>query len=211
VPTATKTEASTKQDSFLAFGGKSDTESEEDDGDDNDNNVDKKPEGANDFSLNTLDDYHDGNDEDINGENLAANWNASQPSKDAEEKNDDDDWADEARRAAAAATARDADRKAREEKKKADAEEASRRNLADAAARGEELKMERAKEEAREASLREQQEREAEEAKKAEKEKVRAALQSLEQTVDLDLQRGIMEQYEAIDNGGASPSSDFEF
>jgi hypothetical protein len=173
--------------------------------------VHKKTEGANDFRLNTLDDYNDGNDEDINGESLAVSWSVSKPAKEANEKNDDDDWAGEARQAAATATAREADRKAREERKKADAEEASRRNLSLAAARGEELKLERAKEEAREATAREQQEREAEQAKKAEKDKVRAALQSVEQTVDLDAQQNIMKEYEFIDNGGASPSSDFEF
>ncbi len=98
---------------------------------------------------------------------------------------------------------------------KAEAEMAKHQRLASAAARGEELRAQRLEEEANEARLREQQEREAEEARKAAREAVRAQVQSVEQTFDLESQRDLMKQYEQNflekDLGSASPSSDFGF
>jgi hypothetical protein len=87
--------------------------------------------------------------------------------------------------------------------------------LADAAARGKEVEAERLEKEANEVLKREQQEKEADDARKAARDAARAQVQSVEQTVDLDAQRDIMEQYEKSyldkDIGSASPSSDFGF
>ena len=179
--------------------------------------------GVDDFNLGDGLDLADDNDEDNN--EIPVNWgdiskqNATASNKDnddddeEEEDNDDDDWGKVAREQAAIAKARDADRRAREAKKKAEAEQASRIRLAEAAHRGEEIKAQRAEDEAKEATLREQQEREAEEARQKAKNAARAQLSSLQQTVDLDAQRDIMKKYD-FDNkdlGGASPSSDFGF
>jgi hypothetical protein len=144
-----------------------------------------------------------------------TSWNISKPATQSSKKEgDDDDAWGAAREAAAAAKVREAERKVREKKIELEAENAKTQRLADAAARGEEIKAQRAEEEAKEAELRELQEKEAEEARRAIREAARAQVQSVEQTVDLDAQRDIMKQYEQSytgDYGSASPSSDFGF
>jgi len=209
-------------DSFMAFGSKDDSES------DSDEESGKQPlsqslnlasqEAAKDFRLSEgLGDLHDDDDHDIGSGGIAANWNISKPVSSETEKKvgeEDDAWG-AAREEAAAAKAREAERKAREEKVKAEAEIAKQQRLAEAAARGEEIRIQRAEEEEKEAQLKEQQEKEAEEAAKAARAEARANVQSVEQTVDLDAQRDIMKQYEQSfldkDMGSASPSSDFGF
>ena len=98
---------------------------------------------------------------------------------------------------------------------KAEAEMQKNQRMADAAARGEEIKAQRMEEEEKEARLREQQEKEAEEKRNEVRAATRAKTQSVEQEVDLDEQRDIMRQYEQsfLDKelGSASPSSDFGF
>jgi len=206
----------------MAFGSKDDSES------DSDEESGKQPlsqslnlasqEAAKDFRLSEgLGDLHDDDDHDIGSGGIAANWNISKPVSSETEKKvgeEDDAWG-AAREEAAAAKAREAERKAREEKVKAEAEIAKQQRLAEAAARGEEIRIQRAEEEEKEAQLKEQQEKEAEEAAKAARAEARANVQSVEQTVDLDAQRDIMKQYEQSfldkDMGSASPSSDFGF
>jgi hypothetical protein len=208
----------TTTDSYFAFGGKDDSDSDDDSDEVMDKPSSSGPPGGkvfgesfmNAFSLGEDPDLNDDNDADIGG---AVNWNLSKPDTETEKSDDRDDWGAAAREQAAAQKARDADRKAREARKKAEAELASKMRLAEAASRGEEIKAQRAEEEAKEATMREQQEREAEEARQAAKNEARAHLQSVEQTVDLDAQRDIMKQYDFVDKdlGGASPSSDFGF
>jgi hypothetical protein len=98
---------------------------------------------------------------------------------------------------------------------KAEAEEMKKQRMAEAAARGEEIRAQRMEEEEKEALLQEEKEKEAEDQRKAAREAARAQVQSVEQTVDLDAQRDIMKQYEQsfLDKelGSASPSSDFGF
>mmetsp|Transcript_32202 Transcript_32202/g.73987 ORF Transcript_32202/g.73987 Transcript_32202/m.73987 type:complete len:143 (+) Transcript_32202:1586-2014(+) len=130
-----------------------------------------------------------------------------------QEAADDDDWG-AAREEAEAAKVREADRKAREDKMMAEVEQERNQRLADAAARGDEIRAQRMEEEANEARLREQKEKEAEEKKKAARDAARAELQAVKQTVDLDEQRDFMKQFENScmgDEDGASPSSDFGF
>lgn len=157
----------------------------------------------------------DDNDEDLGNSDFAGNWSIPKVESDREDKEEDDDAWGAAREHAAVAKQRDADRKAREEKMKAEAEAAKAQRLIDAAARGEEIKAQRAEEEEKEALLKEQQEKEAEAARKKARDEARAQIQSVEQTVDLDAQRDIMKQYEQSfldkDLGSASPSSDFGF
>lgn len=210
-------------DSYFAFGGKDGSDSDDDSDDDED---EKQPSAgpvggkvfsqgeSNDFNLGDGLDLQDDIDDESGGDGLAANWNIAKPAAEADKADGkDDDWGAAAREQAAAAMARDADRKAREEKKNAEAVLASRLRLAEATSRGEEIKAQRAEDEAKEATLREQQEKEVDETRQAAKDEARAQLQSVEQTVDLDAQRDIMKQYDFADKdlGGASPSSDFGF
>ena len=86
----------------------------------------------------------------------------------------------------------------------------------DAAQRGEEIRAQRQEEEAREAALREQKKKEDEEARQAARDELRKTVGAVEQTVDLDAQRKMMEEYEQSfldkDLGGSSPAgSDFGF
>lgn len=227
-PVATSKAAS---DSFFGFNEKeddSDSDSNDEDSSAKRNAVSQQPGGgktfgqatASEFQLGAgLGDFHDGQDDDHDDEldngGLAAKWNMSKAEETSEKSEDEDDAWGAAREHAAAAKAREAERKAREEKMKAEAEAAKEQRLADAAARGNQLRAQRLEEEANEARLREQQEKEAEEARKAAREAARAQVQSVEQTVDLDAQRDIMKQYEQSfmdkDLGSASPSSDFGF
>ncbi|KAL7570429.1 hypothetical protein ACA910_017261 [Epithemia clementina (nom. ined.)] len=215
-------------DSFFLFGNKDDSDS---DSDEEPGEVTTQPQnqvagktssqGGKEFKLaSELDDLDDDKDDDDDNDfdfgSKATSWNISKPSTENSEKDgDDDDAWGAAREAAAARKVREAERKLREKKIEIEAEKAKDQRLADAAARGEEIRAQRAEEEAKEAELREQQEREAEEARKAAREAARAQVQSVEQTVDLDAQRDIMKQYEQSyaggDYGSASPSSDFGF
>ena len=209
------------------FGSKdgSDSDSDEEPGEvttqQQNQTVDKpSSQGGKEFKLSSeLDDDEDEKDDDDNDFDFgtkATSWNISKPSTENSELDgeEDDAWG-AAREAAAAGKVRDAERKLREKKIEIEAEKAKDQRLADAAARGEEIRAQRAEEEAKEAELREQQEKEAEEARKAAREAARAQVQSVEQTVDLDAQRDIMKQYEQSyaggDYGSASPSSDFGF
>jgi hypothetical protein len=165
------------------------------------------------------DDDDDDDDDDEDGEIgfNTSSWSLSKPQDSTKSKAaalDDDAWA-AARKSAEETKAFENQRKAREAKMKAEAEEAKKQRLKDAAQRGEEIRAQRQEEEAREAALREQKEREAEEARQAAREAARAQVNAVEQTVDLDAQRDIMAQYEQSfldkDMGSASPSSDFGF
>lgn len=163
-----------------------------------------------DFNLGDGLDLNDDNEEEMGG---TVSWNLAKPADEDTEKGGDNDWAASVREQAAQIDAKESDRKAREAKKKLEAEEASKARLAEAASRGEAIKAQRAEEFAKEATLREQQEKKAEDERQAAKNKARAELESVEQTVDLDAQRDIMKQYDYVDKdlGGASPSSDFGF
>lgn len=206
-------------DALFSF-GKDDSES---DSDDEPGIVSAAPQnstkpttGGKQFKLGDDLDDDDDDDNEYDFGSAATNWNISKPDADSSKKEgDDDDAWGAAREAAAAGKLRDAERKAREKKIEIEAEMAKNQRLADAAARGEEIKAQRAEEEAKEAELREQQEKEAEEARNAAREAARAQVQSVEQTVDLEAQRDIMKMYEPSftggDYGNASPSSDFGF
>jgi hypothetical protein len=162
---------------------------------------------------------HEDDDDELATGQLAASWSMSKPvsSPAKDDANVNEEAWGAAREEAAARKAREAERKALEEKIHADAEMAKNQRLADAAARGEEIRAQRMEEEANEAKLQEQKEKEAEEARKAARDAARAQVQSVEQTVDLDAQRDMMKQYEQsfldkeLGSGGASPSSDFGF
>jgi hypothetical protein len=211
-------------DSFFAFGGK-------DDSDDSDSEEEETKPGpsqggghgkvfarpTSEFKLGDgLGDLHDDMDDDLGNGGMAATWNLSKPVTQSAAKDGDEDheWG-AAREEAAAVKVREADRKAREEKIQAEAELVKTQRLADAAVRGKEVEAERLEKEANEALKREQHEKEADGARKAARDAARAQVQSVEQTVDLDAQRDIMEQYEKSfldkDIGSASPSSDFGF
>jgi hypothetical protein len=150
--------------------------------------------------------------EDIGNGGFGANWNMTAAKSSGSKDADDADWG-AAREQAEVSKAREAERKAREEKLHAEAELAKNQRLADAAARGEEVRAQREEEAANEARMREQKEKEAEEKKKAARDAARAELAGVTQTVDLDEQRNIMKQFETnyTEADGASPSSDFGF
>jgi hypothetical protein len=221
-PNSTKSSQSASQakggsDAFFAFGSKGDSDSDSDDelpsGSKQGNGA---PAAQEQFNLggNLHDDMDE--DEDLANGGLAAGWDISKSSAAAKKTADDDGLWGAAREEAAAAKAREEERKQREEKVLAEAESAQKQRLADAAARGDEIRAQRMEEEEKEARLREQQEKEAEDARKAARDAARAQVQSVEQTVDLDAQRDIMKQYEQSfldkeNGGGASPSSDFGF
>lgn len=126
----------------------------------------------------------------------------------------DDDWG-AAREQAAVVEARNKDRQAREEKLKAEAEQAKNQRLADAAAQSEKLKAQRLEAEENEAKKKAEKEKEEKDKIAQARAAARAQVESVEQTVDLDAQRDIMKQYEQsfLDKelGSASPSSDFGF
>mmetsp|Transcript_102719 Transcript_102719/g.153977 ORF Transcript_102719/g.153977 Transcript_102719/m.153977 type:complete len:1323 (+) Transcript_102719:42-4010(+) len=219
-------------DSFFAFGNKEDSDSDSDDGEisspgpapaaeSNETGGASAPAAATatkdqGFSFGGDDSDDDDNDEDIEDAAPAASWSIAKPSAESEknEGDDDDEWG-AARKEAAAAEARAEDRKKREEKLKAEAEQAKSQRLADAVNRGEEIKAQKKAEEEVEAREREKQEKEAEEQRRAAREAARAQVQAVQQTVDLDAQRDIMQEYEQSflekEMGSASPSSDFGF
>lgn len=218
---------------FAAFGsGKDDSDSDSDDDDDGEpkQTASTGPSGGKHFSpaaaASKSDNFdlgdafgglHDDNDDDLANGGITANWDLAKAVAKNSEKDkggDDDDWG-AARKHAEAQEAREADRKAREEKLKAEAEETKKQRLAEAAAQGEKLKAQRAEEEANEQQRKFEKEEEVKKAQEAARAKMRAQVESVEQTVDLDAQRDIMKQYEQsfLDKelGSASPSSDFGF
>jgi hypothetical protein len=207
-----KSQAKPAPDSFFAFGGKGDSDS-----DSEDEAVPKQGNGQDQFSLGAA--LHDevDDEEDVGNGGITANWDLSKTATPSAAKNDDEDdlWG-AARENAAANKARDDARKALEEKILAEAEIAKNQRLADAAARGEEIRAQREEENEEKARLEEQQRQEAEDAAMAAREAQRAEISGIKQTVDLDEQRDIMKQYEQSfldeeNGGGASPSSDFGF
>jgi hypothetical protein len=208
----TKSESKPAPDSFFAYGGRGDSDS-----DSEDEAMTTQGKGHDQFSLGAA--LHDevDDEEDVGNGGMAANWNLSKTTTPSAAKNDDDDdlWG-AARENAAANKARDDARKALEEKILAEAEIAKNQRLADAAARGEEIRAQREEENEEKARLEEQQRQETEDAAIAAREAQRAEISGIKQTVDLDEQRDIMKQYEQSfldenNGGGASPSSDFGF
>lgn len=234
-PTANKPKGATQPkaatNSFFAFGSKGDSDSDSDSDSDGGGptsqggkgNASSAPKEEFDLGDGFGASLHDDDeDDDIGHGGMAANWNMSKPvakaaSNDGDDANDaDKDLWGAAREKAAASKVKEAERKALEEKIIADAEIAKDRRLAEAAARGDEIRLQREEEAANEARLREQEEREAEEARQLARDEARAQVNSVEQTVDLDATRDIMKQYEQsfLDKelgGSASPSSDFGF
>jgi len=209
--------------SFFAFGAKDDDSDSDSEGEIKAEDEGKASEPVkNEFSL--TDGFADANDDDEDNDDaedggFGGNWDmsalsTSKPAAASAAKDDDDDWG-AAREQAEVAKARDAERKAREEKMRAEAESAKNQRLVDAAARGEEVRAQREEEAANEALLREQKEKEAKDKKKDAREAARVELQAVEQTVDMDAQRDIMKKFENNYMGdeadGASPSSDFGF
>ncbi|GKY93880.1 hypothetical protein MPSEU_000354900 [Mayamaea pseudoterrestris] len=216
--------------SFFAFGSKGDDSDSDSDGDDakiaqaagqfggkqfsnNNNNAAKEFRLGDGFG-----ELADDNEDDEGNGDFAANW--SMPTAESEKNNhqeddDEDDAWGAARERAAMTKQQEADRKAREERIKAEADAAKAQRLKEAAARGEELKAQRAEEEEKEALAKELQEKEAKAAALKLREATRAQTQSVAQTVDLEAQRDMMKQYEQNyldkDLGSASPSSDFGF
>ena len=137
-----------------------------------------------DFNLGDAHDDDDDNDDLGNG-SFGGNWSmaTSEPATTSAGKDiDDEDWG-AAREQAEVAKARDAERKAREEKLRIEAEQAKNQRLADAAARGEEVRAQREEAAAIEARLREQKEKEALDKKKAARDAERAKLLAVKQTV----------------------------
>jgi len=186
-----------------------------------------QPAGGKEFKLgNPLDalagddDGDDDSDDDEDGEIgfNTSSWTLPKTEDSSKSKAtalDSDDWA-AARKSAEERKAFEEQRKAREEKMKAEAEEQKKQRLLDAAQRGEEIRAQRQEEEAREAALREQKKKEDEEARQAARDELRKSVGAVEQTVDLDAQRKMMEEYEQSfldkDLGGSSPAgSDFGF
>ena len=205
--------------SFFAFGSKGDdSDSDSDDGEILPTEATaSEPAKNDDFHLGDAQDDDDDNDDLGNG-GFGGNWSMAATSKpaaaSASKDADDDDWG-AAREQAEVAKARDAERKAREEKMRAEAEQANNQRRADEALRGEEARAQREEEAVNEAKLHEQKKKEALEKKQAARDAERVKLQAVEQTVDLDEQRDIMKQFENNYMGdeadGASPSSDFGF
>lgn len=160
---------------------------------------------------------HNDDDDDLGNGGITANWNISKAVAKNDEKEkggEDDDWG-AAREEAAAVEARNKDRKAREEKLKADAEVAKVQRLADAKAQSAKLTAKKLEDEENEARKKAEKEKEEKDKIAAARAAARAQVESVEQTVDLDAQRDIMRQYEQsfLDKelGSASPSSDFGF
>jgi hypothetical protein len=211
--------------SFFSFGGNaSDSESEDEDQSET-KSLEQQPSVHDSFNLGDgLEHHEDDDDDDLASGGLAASWNVAakqisnlSSSADAD-KDDDAGWV-VARQEAEANKAREAERKALEAKILSEAEQLKHQRLADAAARGEEILAQRQEEEAHAEKLREQKEKQAADKRKRAMEKARAELESVEQTVDLDAQREIMNNMKQYENfgadgemgDGASPSSDFGF
>mmetsp|Transcript_23713 Transcript_23713/g.35875 ORF Transcript_23713/g.35875 Transcript_23713/m.35875 type:complete len:1380 (+) Transcript_23713:62-4201(+) len=210
------------EESFFAFGGKDDDSDSGSDGEVKPPEEKQPASTEKDFNLG--DGFGDAQEndsddnEDLGNGGFGANWSmsASKPTvakKDTEDE-DEDDWG-AAREQAKVSKEKDAERKAREAKLRAEAEQAKNQRLADAAARGEEVRAQREEEAAIEARLREQKEKKAEEKKKAARDAAKAELEDVKQTIYMDEQRDIMQQFENKYIGdeaeGASPSSDFGF
>ena len=216
---------------FAAFGSKGDSDSDSDDDEPQKQTISNTPSGgkhvasaasskSDGFDLGDgFGGLHDDNDDDLGDGGITANWNiskaATNKSTDTDKQGGDDDEWGAARKHAEALEAREADRKAREDKLKAEAEEMKKQRLADAAAKSDELKAKRLEEEALEQKKKEDEEKKAKEAREEARRKMKEQVESVEQTVDLDAQRDIMKQYEQsfLDKelGSASPSSDFGF
>jgi hypothetical protein len=176
------------------------------------------------------DDKDDEDDEDLQTDFASAFAKPSQDDADEEKKesaaggddagsdNDDDEendlW-DAARKEAEVSKAQAEDRAKREEKLKRQAELDAQKRMAEAQELGEQAKIKREEEERKRQAELEEEERKAEE----EREKARQAafdeVNNVQNTVDLDETRNLMEQYEREFNdnysAGASPSSDFGF
>ena len=204
--------------SFFAFDSKlDDSDSDTEDGEIPQSQTSASaPNKDDDFNLG---DAHDDDDDldDVGNNDFKGTWSmaSSEPVAATTAKDvDDDDWG-LAREQAEVSRARDAERKAREEKMRAEAELAKNQRLADAAARGEEVRAQREEVAANEARQRERKEKEALEKKKAARDAERAKLLAVKQEVDLEEQRDVMRQFESNYMGdeadGASPSSDFGF
>jgi len=209
-----KTPPKKNPDSFFAFGNN------EDSGTDSEGEISspiRAPASEAAEEQFNLGDDADDSDEEEDGNGVASEkWNISKPTNESKSSGGDEDegWG-AALKAAEASKAREEDKKKREERMQADAEQLKNSRLADAVARGEEIRAKRQaeeEEEAREKKIRQEQEKEA--VKKA-REAARAKAKEVEQTVDLDAQRDMMKEFEQkfLDKemGGASPSSDFGF
>jgi hypothetical protein len=207
-----KTQSKPGPDSFFAFGGKGDSDS-----DSEDEAISKQGKAEDQFSLGAA--LHDevDDEEDVGNGGIAANWDLTKTATpSAAKKDDEDDLWGETRKIAAANKARDDARRALEEKILAEAELAKSQRLADAAQRGEEIRAQREEENEEKARLEEQQRQEAEDAAVKAREAQRAETSGIKRTVYLDEQNDIMKQYEQSfldkeNGGGASPSSDFGF
>lgn len=201
--------------SFFAFGSKGDeSDSDSEDGEIHQTETPSIERTKDDeFNLGDAHDDDDDND-DIGNNGFGGNWSMATSEPAAAKDVDDDDWG-AAREQAEVARARDAERKAREDKMRAEAELAKNQRLADAAARGEEVRAQREEVAAKEARLREQKEKDALEKKKAARDAELKKIQAVKRTVDMDEQRDIMKQFESNFMGdeadGASPSSDYGF
>lgn len=211
--TPKKAQSKSAPDSFFAFGGKGDSDS---DSEEETSAIQGNGTTKDQFNLGAA--LHDeiDDDEDIGNGGIVANWDVSKTATPTSSKPDHDDAWGAAREDAAARKAREDARKAREEKILADAELAKSQRLADAAARGEEIRAAKLEEEGEKARLEEQHKKDTADAISAAREQHRAQVQNLEQTVYLDRDRDIMKQYEQSlleqeNGGGASPSSDFGF
>lgn len=205
-----------KSDSFFSFGNEEDSDSESE-GEVEEAASANAQDASAEFQLAGLgDDDDDEKDDADSDDGEATNWNISKLEEETEKKDGDvDDAWGAAREKAVAAKAREEDKKKREEKLQADAEQQKLQNLAEAVAHGEEIKAQRQAEEEEEARQQEENERKAEEERKKAREDARKQVQSVEQTVDFDEERLLMKQLEQnyVENemGGASPSSDFGF
>ena len=115
----------------------------------------------------------------------------------------EDEWA-KAGRSAKEAKVSEEQRKARQAKTLADAEEGMKKRFTEHAQRDQEIRAQRQEAAAKEAAKEE-------EAREATREAVRAQVHDVVQTVDLDLQCTLMAEYEDHFAGGASPSSDLDF
>jgi len=213
-------ESKSDPSSFFSFGNKDDSDSDSEGEVKAKEELTAAPTSKDNFELGGGfgEAAEDDEDDDENG-GLEANWSMAKPSNTTAVMDDGEDDADDwgaAREEAAAAKEREAERKAREEKIRTEAEQERNQRLAEAAARGEEILAQRKEEEENAAVLRLQKGKEAELKKKKAQDATRAELQKVKQTVDLDAQRDIMKQYEnfGMDGDiadGSSPASDFGF
>ncbi|KAL3911839.1 MAG: hypothetical protein SGILL_007126, partial [Bacillariaceae sp.] len=224
-PVASPVPAHPKPDpnSFFSFGGNQDSDSDSDseDGAISENNTgaaaaSQPVGGAKAFRLDGLGDDDDDDDDSVDANGGTTNWDISAVETKAEKKDgDEDDAWGAAREEALAAKAREEDKKKREEKLKAEAEQDKKARMAEAVDVAEKKKAERLAKEAEDARLQEEKEKEAEAAREKARKEAREKVQSVEQTVDLDEERDLMKQLEQnymdTEMGGASPSSDFGF